>query len=261
MISVKYISLGCGVQSTALLALVKRGELEATKGIVFADTGDEPKWVYDTLDKLKSHFKIYVCKSKHGSLSDFTLKRQFISAPVYMQKSDGTKYFRSIGQRQCTTMFKIQPIFKQIRLIEGKVGKRLAERSISVAIGISTDESLRAKPSRTRWIENVYPLLKLGLNRADCKRLCMDVFGFVPHKSSCTFCPYKSKKDFKFLKDNDPAGWKKACDFDNKIRSFKDGIINHCYREHVALDKIDFTDIENQFNLFSDMCEEGSCGL
>lgn len=46
-----YLSLGAGVQSSALLILSAKGLYNCPKAdiAVFADTGDEPQWVYDYL--------------------------------------------------------------------------------------------------------------------------------------------------------------------------------------------------------------------
>ena len=261
-ITVDYISLGAGVQSTALLALEQQGKIYS-RGVIFADTGEEPAWVYKTLNLLKKRHKtkIHTCRSHYESLSKFTFDKKFISAPVYMQKISGGLYHRSIGQRQCTKLFKIAPVLKEIRRLEGKTNKRLDKHAFRLALGISTDEAARARESRTHWIKNIFPLLELGLNRQDCKKLCKEVFGFIPEKSSCTFCPYKSKADFKHLKDNDKAGWKAACNFDDSIRDLKKNVKNFVYRGRIPLKEIDFTEPEKQMDFFADMCEEGGCGL
>ena len=35
-------------------------------------------------------------------------------------------------------------------------------------LGISTDETIRMKNSRDRWIANRYPLIGAGMSRRDC---------------------------------------------------------------------------------------------
>ena len=47
------LSLGAGVQSTTLLILAARGDLEPLDGAVFADTGWEPAAVYTHLDRIE----------------------------------------------------------------------------------------------------------------------------------------------------------------------------------------------------------------
>ena len=47
----KYIlSLGAGVQSSTLALMAVRGEIEMPEAAIFADTGAEPKSVYEYLD-------------------------------------------------------------------------------------------------------------------------------------------------------------------------------------------------------------------
>ena len=49
----KILSLGAGVQSTTVLLMSIRGELPRIDHAIFADTGWEPKAVYEHLDRLK----------------------------------------------------------------------------------------------------------------------------------------------------------------------------------------------------------------
>ena len=48
-----YLSLGGGVQSSTLAEMIAVGELPAPDLILFADTGDEPQYVYDHIDYLR----------------------------------------------------------------------------------------------------------------------------------------------------------------------------------------------------------------
>jgi hypothetical protein len=50
-------SFGAGVQSTAILALVERGDLPRPDAWVFADTGDEPESVYKQVDWAEGRIK------------------------------------------------------------------------------------------------------------------------------------------------------------------------------------------------------------
>ena len=54
-----YLSLGAGVQSSALLVLGCTDErVPKPDAAVFADTGDEPSWVYDYLKVLTEWAKL-----------------------------------------------------------------------------------------------------------------------------------------------------------------------------------------------------------
>jgi 3'-phosphoadenosine 5'-phosphosulfate sulfotransferase (PAPS reductase)/FAD synthetase len=54
----RLLSLGAGVQSTTLLILAARGDLEPLDGAVFADTGWEPAAVYRHLDRIEREIAI-----------------------------------------------------------------------------------------------------------------------------------------------------------------------------------------------------------
>ena len=266
-----YISFGAGVQSSAMLALAEMGIIKDVKGAIFADTGDEPQWVYSFLRKVKSKSKIpiHICKSYYGSLSKFTLDRKFVSAPVYTNETieqigmKNRKIRGGMGQRQCTTLFKIQPIFNKVRELEDIVRKRLPKDHIHLGIGISTDEEGRKKESKTRWVKNIYPLLEMGISRNRCKEIVYGFYGEIPKKSSCVFCPYKTTKDFRFLKLNDPEGFKKACEFDERIRILDKSkkVENFIHRDKIPLKNVNLDEHKKQIDFFDSMCEEGGCGL
>jgi len=52
--SIRVLNLGAGVQSTMLFLMLVDGELEPVDIAFFADTGDEPKAVYEHLEFLKT---------------------------------------------------------------------------------------------------------------------------------------------------------------------------------------------------------------
>ena len=49
----RILSLGAGVQSTALLLMMIHGEIPKADAVIFADTGWEPAAVYKHLEKLE----------------------------------------------------------------------------------------------------------------------------------------------------------------------------------------------------------------
>jgi len=51
--TLRVLSLGAGVQSTSLLLLTAEGRLPALDAAIFADTGWEPRGVYEHLDRLE----------------------------------------------------------------------------------------------------------------------------------------------------------------------------------------------------------------
>jgi len=83
------------------------------------------------------------------------------------------------------------------------------------------DEAHRMKPSRAHWDTSRWPLIELGMNREDCKRLIEKQGIPVPMKSSCVGCPYHSDKYFLNMKRERPEEWQDVVAFDEWIRAEK----------------------------------------
>ena len=63
----RVISLGGGVQSTVLCLMAEKGLLESKPDYaVFADTGWEPKSVYQTLDRLEHEVSFPIIRTSNG---------------------------------------------------------------------------------------------------------------------------------------------------------------------------------------------------
>ena len=76
------------------------------------------------------------------------------------------EYRDGIGKRQCTHEFKIAPITKKLRALLGYAPRRrIPVGSVEVWLGISLDEAIRMKPSRTAWQVNRWPLVEARLSR------------------------------------------------------------------------------------------------
>ena len=55
--SIRVISLGAGVQSSTMMFLAYDGVIKNVDAAIFADTGNEPKAVYEYLELLKKNIK------------------------------------------------------------------------------------------------------------------------------------------------------------------------------------------------------------
>jgi hypothetical protein len=161
-------------------------------------------------------------------------------------------------RRQCTFHYKIEPVVKKIRELQG-LKPRQRMKMTEVWLGITMDELQRMKSSLFPRIKYVYPFYEKKMTRADCIKILEDKsFHNVP-KSSCVFCPFKSDKDWKKLKFNDPESFKMAVDVDKSIRNgTKKGEKGQLFlhRSCVPLDKVEFADQQELF-----MCEGGFCGM
>lgn len=93
-----YVSLGAGVQSTALLAMAVLGDHGCPKADValFSDTGDEPEYVYEHVKVLKAwaaargvpvHTVQYGCISDHIRMRVEGLRRRSPAIPAFVKKA------------------------------------------------------------------------------------------------------------------------------------------------------------------------------
>lgn len=271
------LSLGAGIQSSTLVMMMVTGSLPWVDSILFADTGDESVKTMEHLDWLEGQVKLHTNGRveihrvfRGGSLSDRIRNRaagrgvinndRFVSAPFYTEGRKGKRGGQ--GKRQCTREFKIEPLERMQRELLGyKPRQRIPPGSCEVWIGISTDEIVRAGAAFSRWIVNRYPLLEMRMSRRDCIAW-LESRGYpVPPKSACTFCPYRSNSEWRWLRDNDPQGWEDALEIDRLIRNTP-GMREREYlhRDRVPLADVDLSTDEDRGQGMLDICE-GHCGL
>jgi hypothetical protein len=256
----RVLSFGAGVQSTALLVLSNQEKIERADVAIFADTQDEPKYVYEHIEWAKKWSKIPIEVVTKGKLSGQfgTVATRFAPVPAF--SSNGTGLLR----RQCTREYKIEPIQRKIRELSGyKKGQRIPKGTVEMMIGISIDEERRCKPNMERWITNRWPLIELRMNRRDCVKLLDDMGLPVPFKSSCVYCPYHRDTYWRWLKEKCPADYEQACVVDEKIRNMGMKVKSQMFihRSLKPLREIDFTDY--QVEMFGDFHKEctGYCGV
>lgn len=251
-----YLSYGAGVQSTALLLMSNLGECERAEVAIFADTQDEPQWVYDQLEDARKWSKIPIEVVTAGKLSEGFGKerKRFASIPTFSNTG--------MLRRQCTREFKIAPIEKYVRrqVFGLKKGERIGDRKAICLIGISVDEAHRMKPNRNPWVENRWPLIDARMKRQDCEVYLSKHGIAIPKKSSCVYCPFHSDHQWKELKEKYPEEFAKAVEVDKSVRNMGMKVTETMYvhRSCKPLDTVDFQ--ENQMDLFGNECE-GYCGV
>ena len=257
----KIISLGLGVQSTAMYMMSSLKYIDRADHAIFADPGAELPQTYKILEYLLDWGKY-----NDGIPIHITNEKNLLKDLLNAQNSEGKNFssipaFTSGGgmlQSQCTGEYKIKPVIKKTRELH-KLKPRQRMPMTEMWLGISMDEIQRAKTSQLPRITYHYPLIDHRMDRADCIRFFKDKNFPIPPKSSCTFCPYHSNKNWKNIKDNYPEQWKEIVEVDKKIRnSTKKGIKDPIYlhRTCVPIERVQFAD---QLEMF--MCEEGFCGL
>lgn len=153
------LSLGAGVQSTTLALLAEDGTLPRPDYAIFADTGWEPRSVYEHLDRLEKALSFPILRVAKGNLRNDVLSEstRFAAVPFYILAPEGnvpvqidcpdcteldddcprcsgsgliddpagttrpvTRDERlGMGRRQCTNEYKLSPIRRKVRELLG----------------------------------------------------------------------------------------------------------------------------------------------
>lgn len=254
-------SNGGGVQSTAMLCLVASGDLPPGP-FLFANVGADSEHP-DTLAYIANHARPFA--AAHGiEMVELHKARKGERDTVRQALERGRMVIpvrRSAGgppmSRSCTAEFKI-----------GVIGKELKRRGATtddpwrVCIGISVDELERAKPGvdpRAPWQVRTYPLLDLGLRRADCLAVIADAGLPLPPKSSCFFCPFHSLETWRTLREKQPDLFAESVAIEAKMSAATtDGRPVFLTRYGVPLDQA-VTVEQRLFDPDDDGCDEGFC--
>jgi len=267
---IRILSLGGGVQSTTLALLAELGQAPRPDYAIFADTGWEPAAVYKHVDWLSTRLSFPVLRVSAGNIRDDIVAKsqhahgRYPSLPWFMLDADGRP---TIGRRQCTTHYKVEPILRECRRLLGcGPHSRIPAGSVEMLIGISTDEAHRMRPARVQYVRNRWPLIEMGMSRHDCLRWLEKHQFPRPPKSACIGCPFRSDASWREMRDNAADEWKDAVAVDHMIRhaGAKRGIRSQqfMHRSLRPLDQVDLRtrDERGEPDLFGNECE-GLCGV
>ena len=193
---------------------------------VFADTKWEPPSIYAHLEWLEGQlgFPLHVVDNGRSlredvkSLTNHSGSPRYIDIPVYLKGRDGQD--DGIGRRQCTENYKIRPIRRKVRELLGlKKRQRVpAGTAVELWLGISTDEAIRMKPSRDRWITNRYPLIEAGMSRRDCMDSWKGRYDRPLKRSACVACPFQSRQRWVETRRRWPELFAEAVEIDAGLR-------------------------------------------
>jgi hypothetical protein len=265
-----FLSLGAGVQSSTMALMAAHGELTPMPDhAIFADTGAEPRKVYEWLDWLEPQLPFPVHRVMHKDGLQKNIEQsihggRFAGAPFYTESAEGKR--EGMLRRQCTREFKITPIEQKIRQLLGlKKGQRGPKRIAAVIWqGISTDEIQRARKGIEGWQQFRYPLIEMKMSRMQCLEWMQGKGYPMPTKSACIWCPYHDDRAWRDIKENDPESWAVAVQMDDMIRGGVRGTSQKLYlhKSLVPLAEVDFRTPEDfgQIDAFAEECE-GMCGI
>ena len=274
---IQLLSLGAGVQSSTLALMAARGEVgPMPKAAIFADTQAEPEGVYKWLDWLEKQLPYPVYRVTAGSLTKAQLMLRtskktgntYVKTmiPAYVLKQDGKK---GLLGRKCTADYKVRVILRKAKEI-GLVPRACKTVKVIQWIGISMDEVHRMKPSREKWALNRWPLIEKEMTRDDCLNWMRRNGYPQPPRSACIYCPFHSDHEWKRLRNEEPAEWDKAVQFDADLREVLKkqtgtAVLHGTAYLHSSckpLSEVDLGDVpdKNQLSLFGNECE-GLCGV
>ena len=263
------LSLGAGVQSSALACMSAEGELPPVDASIFADTGAESDETYEYLEYLKDILPhpVYVVKEKEGLTrmieEGVATGSRVAQAPFFAISPKGED-----GQllRVCTAEFKIKPVRAKIRELLGlKPRQRVKDEHCDLWMGISLDEIQRMKMSMVPYITHHFPLVDRRIRRGGCLEWLKEKGYKLPPRSACVYCPYHRNHEWRRIRDNDEKGWKEAIRVDHLVRQGWKGIDSRLFvhDERIPLEEVDLsTDIDRGQVAMSFMDEcEGMCGV
>lgn len=217
----KVLSLGAGVQSTTILLMACRGEIEKPHVAIFADTGWEKEVTYKHLEWLRgvaslAGIPVEIVQERNirdDSLNAAEMNRGYYFMPVFMLKNGKVL----IGKRQCTDNYKLRPIFHKIRELLGVSKKaRLPADAVEMWVGFSLDAA-RISVSHAQWLNKRFPLVERMMTRNDCIKWLWDNYQLDVPKSSCIGCPYHDNDEWQSIRAA-PAEWEDAILVDETIR-------------------------------------------
>ena len=144
-----------------------------------------------------------------------------------------------------------------------------AGTTVELWLGISTDEAIRMKTSRDRWITNRYPLIEVGMSRSDCLNWWQERYDRPLERSACVACPFQSRHRWVETKRRWPELFAEAVEIDADLRDSNRGLALdktpylHTLRmplaQAVALDEAEMGD-DGHRDGFGNECE-GHCGI
>lgn len=294
----RILNLGAGIGSTTVYLLAMDGLIDSFDVAIFADTQGEPKSVYRHLQwmqeqEAKGGPPIIVVS--RGNLAENLIngvnsdgkgrkKGRFVSIPAYTKTPAPS---RGQTTRQCTNEYKVNVVEKVIRqsLFNLKPRQRMpAGKQVVQLFGLHDDEAGRIKRVSNRfrshpWAECEFPLAQIGWTRARCVEYLTKR---VPHqvpRSACLFCPYRSDREWKHLRDTEPDSFAEAVRIDHAIRdpqsAWAVGLQSALYLHRSCL-PLDQVDIDSgaareeerlrkgkmQLDLFElEDCGVGMCGI
>lgn len=264
MSQLRVFSYGGGVQSTAALVLAAHKIIDF-RTFVFANVGDDSEHPA-TLEYVHQHAMPFAKAhginlevvsrqrrdGEHMTLYQHVMSDRFKGVQIPVRLSNG-----SPARRHCTVDYKIAVLGKWQR----EHGASATNPAI-VGIGLSWDELHRMRTNTDDDRIVVYPLIELRHTRQECEAIIRSIDMMVPRRSSCYFCPYKTRQEWQRMRHEEPDLFAKAVGMerhmDAKMRAEGEGKVTM----HSKGPLLEITEENKQLGLFNepvDACEGGYC--
>lgn len=231
----KILSCGAGQQSTALALMSCENAITGEPrhplvpiydAILFCDLGGERKWVYRQVDFIaasckKANIPFHVINNKNlkeDYLNNYGIAR-VTTIPFWSIDEDGKKGKMT---RHCTIDYKIIQMQNFVRwnLLGYKKGERTKPEDIQaheMHIGFTYEEQQRIFDSKHKLFVNKFPMVEMGITRADNYAYVKEVWGLETRGSACLFCPFHTNYYFEECRCHCKEDYEKILAIDEKL--------------------------------------------
>lgn len=233
--SLRVVSFGGGIQSVACLVLAAQGTIDY-RTFLFANVGSDSEnpATLAYLDEIVRPFaqdhgldlyELHRIPTRGVSAGRIETLYQRLTRPGSRSLPIPVRMPRTgaPGRRACTADFKVRPIGKWLR-----AHGATPDDPATVAIGFSTDEIHRCNRKKAQPYEVPdYPLIDLGLSRADCEQVIADAGLPVPEKSACWFCPFRRPSTWATARRDTPELFWAAVELERELNRRRDQLGRH----------------------------------
>lgn len=274
----RVFSYGGGTDSFAVLLLQIAGKLpNPFEVFVYADVGadsENPKTTAHVLEVVtpltakhgirfevvQKHYRTGEPATVHGDI----VKHAHVGIPVYLM-SQGKTSGGTPARRACTRNFKVDVIHRWVR--------QTGALTVVMGIGFNKGEQYRANRRGTEpetkpggYVQRFeFPLINMGVTRAECDRIIAESGYPAPGKSACYFCPFTSRARWIEQRRDEPELFARAVALETRINEIRAGKGLEPAYLHAACVPLEQAVGEqaSMFDLFADdlQCRSGYCGL
>ena len=256
-------SYGGGVQSTAAMVLAATRRIEFPH-FVFANVGDDAEnpatiaYIRDVaapyaaangiaLHTVRKEWR----DGREQTLYGHIMREDRMGVQIPVRLSNGAP-----ARRHCTVDYKIKVLDKWQR----EHGASEDNPAI-VGLGISVDEMQRMRTSQEAERVIVYPLVEMRLTRGDCAGIIRAAGLPVPPKSSCWFCPYRTRTEWQRMRHEEPELFGKAIEMERSMsrRMEAQGEGKVTMHSKGMLSQITDDTVQLPLGEPEDSCESGYC--